>query len=173
MELQKATLEDIQALQAICHAAYAENFHHHWNEGGLAWYLEKEFGLERLSADLNNPKIAYFFIRQEGKTLGFVKFNTQSNLPGHSEEEGCELEKIYILPAEKGTGLGKKVMQELIERVKSMPGKNVFFLCVIDTNLPAIAFYEKLGFRFHSKTRLDIPFFKEELKGLNRMFREW
>ncbi len=43
------------------------------------------------------------------------------------------------------------------------------YLCVIDTNRNAIAFYEKLGFVYHSKTRLEEPFFKEELKGMDRM----
>jgi ribosomal protein S18 acetylase RimI-like enzyme len=49
-------------------------------------------------------------------------------------------------------------------------GKQILFLCVIDTNLNAIAFYEKLGFKFHSKTRLEDSYFKEELKGMNRMY---
>ena len=44
------------------------------------------------------------------------------------------------------------------------------YLCVIDTNLPAMAFYQKLGFRYHSKTTLDASLFKEELKGMNRMY---
>tara|TARA_B100000809_G_C14980294_1_gene474259 strand:+ start:259 stop:417 length:159 start_codon:yes stop_codon:yes gene_type:complete len=47
----------------------------------------------------------------------------------------------------------------------------VFFLSVIDTNKTAIAFYEKLGFKFHSKTILDVPYFKKELKGMHRMIK--
>ena len=54
-----------------------------------------------------------------------------------------------------------KLMQE--------KGKTIFFLCVIDSNKNAIAFYERLGFEYHSKTILDILYFKEDLKGMNRM----
>lgn len=43
MELRKAFLKDILELQKICIDAYAKNFYNHWEEGGLEWYLEKEF----------------------------------------------------------------------------------------------------------------------------------
>ena len=33
-------------------------------------------------------------------------------------------------------------------------------------------FYEKIGFKFHSQTQLDYPKFKEELKGMQRMYLE-
>lgn len=47
------------------------------------------------------------------------------------------------------------------------------FLCVIDTNTAAMAFYEKLGFQYHSKTRLETPSFKEQLRGMHRMILEF
>ena len=34
----------------------------------------------------------------------------------------------------------------------------------------SIAFYKKLDFQFHSTTRLDAPSFREELRGMDRMF---
>ena len=65
-------------------------------------------------------------------------------------------------------GIGKMAMTEIINRVRNH-GKKVFFLCVIDTNFSAIEFYKKLGFEFHSKTRLEVPHFREELRGMHRM----
>ena len=171
MELKKATLEQIPALREICTSAYAFNFASHWNEGGLDWYLDREFSIERLSADLVKPEIEYFFVVKEKQTVGFVKFNTQTNLPGLPDREGCELQKIYLLPEMKGAGIGKVVLQILINRARSMD-KRIFSLCVLDTNLPAIAFYKKSGFNFHSNFRLDIPYFQEARKGMHRMFME-
>jgi ribosomal protein S18 acetylase RimI-like enzyme len=66
-------------------------------------------------------------------------------------------------------GYGKIVMNEIINRILQK-GKKIFFLRVIDTNRNAIAFYEKIGFEFHSKTRLEVPHFREELRGMNRMY---
>jgi ribosomal protein S18 acetylase RimI-like enzyme len=171
MELSKATLEDIDNLREICIQAYAQNFHHHWNGDGLNWYLEREFSLARLEQDLKDENRAYYIIRREGLPIGFVKLNHHSNLPDLPKAEGSELEKIYVLPSYKGKGVGKFAIEAINSIVKEK-AKKIFFLCVIDTNIKAIAFYKKLGFKFHSKTRLDIPYFKEELKGMHRMFME-
>ena len=44
--------------------------------------------------------------------------------------------------------------------------KKIIWLVVIDTNINAIEFYKKIGFEIHSRTILDIPYFKEALKGM-------
>ena len=168
--LKKAALNDIMALKEICTNAYARNFHHHWNENGLEWYLEKEFGDERLKADLANCNLAYFFIMYDEKPIGFVKIRVNAEFNG-KQNEAAELEKIYVLPEFKGMGLGKSALAEIIKTLK-LQGKKILFLCVIDTNANAIAFYNKLGFNFHSTTQLELPYFKEELKGMHRMVLE-
>ena len=81
-----------------------------------------------------------------------------------------ELEKIYVLPECIGMGIGKMALTDIIQKTKNI-GKESIILCVIDTNENTIAFYDKLGFKFHSKTILDIPYFKEELKGMIRMIK--
>jgi ribosomal protein S18 acetylase RimI-like enzyme len=68
-------------------------------------------------------------------------------------------------------GIGKLVLTEIIERKKERGYKNLF-LSVIDSNENAIAFYKNLGFHIHSTTRLNIPYFKEELKGMYIMVKE-
>ncbi len=170
MELKKALLTDIIDLKKICIDAYSKNFSGHWNDGGLEWYLDKEFSTERLKSDLTSKNTEYYFIEHELKAVGFLKIrnNSITNLP---IENGVELEKIYVLPECKGMGIGKLALKKIIKKTKACGAKYIF-LCVIDTNINAIAFYEKLGFEFHSKTTLNIPYFKEELKGMNRMVKE-
>lgn len=170
MILKKAFIADCIALQKICIDAYSLNFHDHWNAGGLAWYLEREFSIERLTADLTNNEIDYFFIEHNQKIVGFIKMRDSQNA-NISETENAELEKIYVLPEYKGMGIGKWALNEIIERTGAS-GKKTLFLSVIDTNLNAIIFYKRLGFKFHSKTTLDVPYFKEELKGMYRMVKE-
>lgn len=171
MQLEKATLDNIAVLQEICIAAYAQNFAHHWEENGLELYLSDQFSAERLTADVNNPNFAYYFIKVSDKPIGFIKIKLTADLATFKTEETVELEKIYVLPEMKGQGVGKKALTAIIQEMKDA-GKNIFFLCVIDSNTAAIKFYEKLGFQFHSKTRLEAPFFKEELKGMHRMYRQ-
>lgn len=170
MKLKKALITDIIDLKKICIDAYSKNFHNHWNDGGLEWYLDKEFSTERLKSDLGDESTEYYFIEHQLKSVGFIKIRNNSNT-NLSIENGVELEKIYVLPECKGMGIGKLALRRIIKRTEELCKKNLF-LCVIDTNVNAISFYKKLGFEFHSKTTLDIPYFKEELKGMNRMVKE-
>ena len=171
MELIKATLKDLSALQKICTTAYQHNFANHWNENGLELYLEEQFGTVRLTKDLKNAAIGYYFIITNKIPAGFVKINFEATLAGFESIPTCELEKIYLLPEWHGKGLGKAALESIFE-ISIKKRKNILFLCVIDTNTSAIGFYEKLDFRFHSKTRLEAAYFKEALKGMNRMYLE-
>lgn len=168
--LIEATIANRARLQHICQQAYTEVFADHWTGDGLAMYLEQEFGTPRLTADLANDEIYYYFIQYEGKDAGFVKINFASVLT-LTEQPNCELEKIYILPKYSGQGLGQSAMQQIIEDARQR-GKKILFLCVIDTNTPALFFYQKLGFQHHSKARLEVPLFKEELRGMYRLALE-
>ncbi|WP_299317575.1 N-acetyltransferase [uncultured Maribacter sp.] len=171
MELKKAFLSDLIDLKKICIAAYSLNFYNHWNDGGLEWYVNKEFSTERLTSDLTDINMEYYFIQHNLKVVGFIKICTNSR-PNLQIENSVELEKIYVLPECKGIGIGKLALKDIIKRIEER-GKTKMFLSVIDTNENAISFYKKLGFEFHSKTTLDIPYFKEELKGMHRMVKEF
>jgi len=155
-------------LQAIGKEAYAQNFGDHWEANGLTRYLEMEFGEARLQADLQDENVGYFFIQPTDEPVGFVKAKWSSPLPGLEASKTAELEKLYLLPSQKGKGLGKQALQELIDLTRSQDTE-FLFLCVIDTNTAAIRFYESLGFAYHSRTRLNVPDFKEELRGMHRM----
>jgi diamine N-acetyltransferase len=173
---------DLDTLQSICRSAYSQNFGHHWQEGGLAEYLEKVFGTDILAEELADPHLCFYVaFREQGPVAGsaggepraaepvaFMKLNLYPNLPGAMVEKGIELEKLYILPQCKGQNIGGRLM-DLAFRVAESAGKDSFWLAVIDSNTAAIAFYEKYGFRFHSTTRVSYPKFREELKGMWRM----
>ena len=160
--------EDLDTLYKISRDAYSFNFGHHWEEGGLAEYMDKVFSRELLAAELAAPAIHYYVAFVDQEPVAFMKLNLHSNLPGANPEKGIELDKLYILPDHKGSGIGRRFV-ELAFRVAAATGKETFWLAVIDTNTAAMAFYEKAGFRRHSTMRVGYPKFREELKGMWRM----
>jgi len=114
--------------------------------------------------------VSYYFIEYDEKPVGFAKIRTNAGIHG-LQKDAVELEKIYVLPEFKGKGLGKVALGEIVKSLKKQNIKTLF-LCVIDTNTIAISFYKKPGFTLHGKTRLDLPYFKEELKGMLHMVLE-
>ena len=67
-------------------------------------------------------------------------------------------------------GVGKFAIAELIKIIKKRSMKNLY-LCVLETNISAIRFYEKMGFVFHSKTRIKAQNIKDEHKGMDVMLK--
>ncbi|MEL6537449.1 MAG: GNAT family N-acetyltransferase [Bacteroidota bacterium] len=157
-----------QTLQAIGREAYSLNFADHWEGDGLAHYLEQEFGQPRLQTDLQDPNVGYFFIGSVEKPVGFLKVKWDAPLSKLKNTPVAELEKLYLLPSEKGKGLGKQAIHDLTDILRSK-GTEFLFLCVIDTNQAAIQFYERLRFAYYDRTRLNIPLFKKKLRGMHRM----
>ena len=170
-DIRQMKSSDLMTLHNICCEAYSQNFYHHWEEGGLENYINKVFGIELLKNELADEKIQYHVAFLNNEPVAFMKLNLFSNLPGLDINKGLELDKIYILPKFKGLKIGKKLLESAFDVAKDFK-REILWLAVIDTNPEAISFYEKSGFKFHSKTRLDYPKFKEELKAMWRMYIE-
>lgn len=168
IRIEKSELKDLEILYCICRKTYSENFAHHWNEGGLEWYLEKVYGKELIATELSGSLVDYFIAFLNNEPVGFMKLNLNSNLKGQIPEEGIEISKLYFLTAHQSKGIGKKLISIAFERAKELKKKRLW-LGVIDTNDQAIAFYTKMGFNTHHKIRLNIPYFKEERKGMWHM----
>ena len=171
IEIIRMKVSDLRMLHIICCEAYSQNFHHHWEEGGLENYLHKVFGIDILEKELADEKFQYYVAFKNKEPVAFMKLNLFSNIPGLDINKGTELDKIYVLPMFKGMKIGKQLL-ELAFNIARNTKKEMLWLAVIDTNLEAISFYQKAGFKFHSKTVVGYPKFKKELEGMWRMYFE-
>lgn len=166
VHIKECTSDDLELLYFVCRTAYTENFAHHWNEGGLEWYLNKVYSREGIQNDLVNPGLAYYMASIGSEAAGFMKLNLNSKFS--ESEDGLEVEKIYTRPSYHGTGVGNALMKIALDLARTEK-KKFIWLGVIDTNTDAINFYKKSGFKLFDKIKLDLPYFKEELKGMWRM----
>src|ERR1700754_5366395 len=96
ISIKKMELPDLATLHHICREAYSQNFYHHWEEGGLEYYLDDVFGEETLKKHLADPNILYYVAFRNEEPLSFMNVNIFSNLPDHDAAKGIELDKIYI-----------------------------------------------------------------------------
>jgi len=171
ISIRRANEKDAQLLYSVCRQSYIQSFADHWVEGGLAWYLEKVYGMDVLQSDLKNADINYFISYYEGEPVGFMKVKLNSPLSTKISGKHLEIEKLYFLEEYKRRGLGKRMIDSVKQMAKDH-GIKVIWLAVIDSNISALAFYENSGFKFFDKTRLEIPYFKDELRGMWRMLLE-
>jgi ribosomal protein S18 acetylase RimI-like enzyme len=171
VSIRKADINDATLLFSLCRQSYIESFADHWNEGGLAWYLDKVYGLDVLERDLRNTRIGYFIAYHDNTPAGFMKVKRNSLLTDKIEGKHLEIEKLYFLTMYQRKGLGRELISTARQFAQEH-GIDLIWLGVIDTNDRAISFYERNGFRFFDKVRLNIPYFKDELRGMWRMVLE-
>ncbi len=80
--------------------------------------------------------------RWEGETIGFALFfHNFSTFLGRG---GLYLEDLYIVPAWRGKGFGRKVLQRLAEIALQRGCGRLEWWC-LDWNRPSIGFYRSLG----------------------------
>jgi putative acetyltransferase len=87
------------------------------------------------------PRTAYFVCEIDGKIVGG---GGVAPLQG-SNENICELRKMYFLPEGRGKGLGRKLLDKCIETATDI-GFDVCYLETFSTMSEAMTLYAKRGF---------------------------
>ncbi len=76
-----------------------------------------------------------------GEAAGFVCVERQTD-----SQWGVLLDNLHALPAHQGIGVGKRLMRAACDWTRTQ-GERQLYLYVLEGNAPAIAFYERQGWR--------------------------
>jgi putative acetyltransferase len=68
----------------------------------------------------------------------------------NNSNEVCELRKLFLLPESRGIGIGRKLTEDCLKYAKTK-GYKMCYLDTLQNMKPAIALYEKLGFKHLDK----------------------
>ncbi len=103
---------------------------------------EKEW-LENTIKDVRENRKIHWIVEKDGKIVGGIEARKGRMKHKHTVELG-----IALLKEARGKGLGKQLMQRLIDEIfKKWPDVKLIWLGVFSKNEPAKALYWKLGFR--------------------------
>jgi len=99
--------------------------------------------LDTMFEAYQKPRSIYFIIELDGKVLGGGGISQLDN----SEENICELQKMYFSPEVRGLGLGRKMISLCLEKAKEFN----FEKCYLETMTymeAAQGLYKKNGFEY-------------------------
>lgn len=65
--------------------------------------------------------------------------------------ESAKVQRVAVMPAQRGTGVGGRIMLMVLDHARQAG----FRQAALDSQVQAIGFYEKLGFRAHGPEFLD------------------
>lgn len=97
----------------------------------------------RWAANLDRPGLHTLLCVDGGEIVGTSSFCRSR----WEQYDGWgEVVSIYLLPAYMGKGLGKLLMERTVSELRELGYRNIF-LWVLEENIRARTFYERLGFR--------------------------
>jgi len=108
---------------------------------GTAYYDDATDHLHQLFQQ--TPRSAYFVAEQNGEILGGGGIFPTENLPADT----VELVKLYLLPAARGRGVGKTLIDQCLQAARAAGYARVY-LETTEELTQAIPLYEKLGFTY-------------------------
>ena len=107
-------------------------------------FEDKQLDFMFESYDKSNA--VYFVVENNGKIVGGAGVSKLAA----TEENICELQKMYILSEARGNGLGNKLIQLCLDKAKEF-GYEKCYLETLPTMKAAQHLYQKLGFEYLDK----------------------
>lgn len=142
--------EEVAILRDLAIQTFTETFGGHNTDEQLQEFFEQDYTLEVLGKELKSTENEVYFLRKDGEVVGYLKVNWGEDQTEQELEDSFEIQRIYILNAYQGHGLGKFLFEFALERAYAS-GKSWAWLGVWENNLEAQALYRKYGFEKFSE----------------------
>lgn len=94
----------------------------------------------------DKPKAIYFVVEIQGKIVGGAGVSQLDN----SDENICELQKMYFLPEARGQGIGFEMIHKCLQKAQEF-GYEKCYLETLHEMLNAQKLYKKVGFGYLSE----------------------
>ncbi|MFV5691919.1 GNAT family N-acetyltransferase [Flavobacterium sp. LT1R49] len=145
IEIRKATLSDLEAIQKIATQTFMETFAAVNTPENIANYVAENFNSEQVASELNNANSRFYLATSGNEILGYLKINFGDAQTETINKNALEVHRIYVSQAFHGKNVG----QLLIDKVKKIgqeTGVDYIWLGVWEENHRALRFYSKNGF---------------------------
>jgi GNAT superfamily N-acetyltransferase len=118
---------------------------------------------------MENSNIVFFIVYDGPTAVGILKIKINSALAPYSAEDAMLLDKIYILKQHSGKGVGKKVLDFVIEMGETHNKKSIWLEAM--KKGPALQFYLKNGFKIHGEIQHPSPEVVADQKAMYTLIR--
>jgi diamine N-acetyltransferase len=149
IEISIATVNDIVTIQTIAKITWPVAYGEILSQAQLDYMLYKMYSDEVLKDNLTNKGHHFILAKENDVCLGFASFEYN-----YISKDVTRLHKLYLLPSAQGKGVGKKLIDAIVEKAQ----KNHSTSLSLNVNRfnKAVSFYKKVGFEIIAEEDLDI-----------------
>lgn len=148
MNIRALKQDELSIVHEIAHATWPDTFKDILSQEQIQYMLNWMYDLKQLENQFNQGH-QFYVAELEEKPVGFIGIE-----PNYPENGITKIHKIYILPNQQGTGIGKK----LIEFVKELSIQSEMEGLLLNVNRfnKAVDFYKAIGFNILFEENIDI-----------------
>ena len=143
--ITKIGLDAVEQLAIISRQTFCETFAAVNTEENIQQYLNKNFTVAQLTAELTDCNSEFYFAKIDDALIGYLKINFGAAQTELKDAKALEIERIYVLAAFHGKKLGQ-ALYETAYTIAKDSNANYLWLGVWEENARAIGFYQKNGF---------------------------
>ncbi len=145
--IKKVEKPELNTLLQYSKKTFYEFFAHLNDPNHFEAYVAVAFAPEKMLSELTNPNSEFYFALIQGDIAGYIKLNCQDAQNEFKDENGLEVERIYVSGVYHGKHVGRQLLNFAIDRGIKLQ-KDFIWLGVWEHNQKAIGFYQHHGFEF-------------------------
>lgn len=142
---RKASSSDIDSIQYMAEIAFRDTYKEILSPEQMEYMMEWMYSEHTIASQMEKGD-EYHIVSLDGRDIAYVSFRVDN--PNDNGITLFHLEKIYLLPAYQGNGLGKMLLEYAEDRMRqyALPYRCAYELNVNREN-KAVGFYQKQGLR--------------------------
>ncbi|RHJ87785.1 GNAT family N-acetyltransferase [Parabacteroides sp. AM08-6] len=141
--IRKATIEDCPLINKLASKIWEPTYGSILSREQLDYMFDMMYAPENLLKQINELHHQFFIIYADGEPSGYLSIETV-------DRDLYEFQKIYSLPALHGTGIGRYIIEQGIEYLKSIHPEPFTVELNVNRQNPAVGFYKHMGFHEHA-----------------------
>jgi GNAT superfamily N-acetyltransferase len=146
--LVRLTLDEMQYVRHIAYQTWPSTFKEILTPEQIQYMLEWMYNLDTLKQQYYRGQ-HFYAVKENDTYIGFTAI--ELNYP---EKETVKVHKLYVLPEYQGKGIGRALVNHAHELALGAKMKTI--LLNVNRFNPAVAFYQKYGFRTLKEEVIDI-----------------
>lgn len=146
--LRKATEKEIEIIQDIANSTWYNTYADYLSAEQIEYMLDKMYSKDVLLSQFEEGHV-FLIAEEDEKELGYAGFSVLDPATG-----SYKLHKLYVLPQMHGKGVGKLLLNEVINTIRALGAKSIELN--VNRNNKAADFYKSAGFEIKESVNIDI-----------------
>lgn len=145
ISIRQVRADEAAQLQSISRQTFYDAFAAVNTEQDMQKYLDENLSIAKLTDELNEPGSLFYFALDNENIIGYLKLNFGNAQTDLKENDGLEIERIYVLQTYQSAKVGQRLFEHALQ-IANQQNANYIWLGVWEHNTRAISFYERNGF---------------------------